>query len=227
MADERSSQQSEDDRAALLKAAYAVKSPDDNRELYANWAATYEQFLDTNRYIYALQVAEMFAERSSSPIEAVLDAGCGTGRVGLELSRLGISPVDGIDISLEMLDKARTMSGPGGAPSYRRLMEADLTGPIDIETGSYSGVVSSGAFTHGHLGPDALSELLRVARLGAVCVIGINASIFESDGFRDRFERYAFDGVIDDLDVQLRRVYEDIDAGNANHLARIAVFVVN
>ena len=235
MADEQSPRDSDDERAALLKAAYAVKSPDDNRELYADWAATYEQFLDTNRYIYARQVAEIFAEifseRSTerSPAEGVpvLDAGCGTGRVGLELSRLGISPVDGIDISPEMLDKARTMSGPGGAPSYRRLMEADLTGPIDIETGSYAGVVSSGAFTHGHLGPDTLSELLRVARPGSVCVIGVNASIFESNGFKDRFERYASDGVIDDLDVQLRRVYEDIDADNANHLAQIAVFVVN
>jgi SAM-dependent methyltransferase len=210
----------------LLKAAYAVKSPDDNRELYAKWAATYEQFLDDNRYIYARQVAEMFAERSSAHTEPVLDIGCGTGRVGLELSRLGVSPVDGIDISPEMLDKARTMSGRGGATCYRRLMEADLTGPIDIGTGSYSGIVSSGAFTHGHLGPDALAELLRVARPGAVGVIGVNASIFESNGFKARFEHYASDGVIDDLEVQLRDVYVEIDAGNANHLAHIAAFAV-
>ncbi|MXZ52064.1 MAG: class I SAM-dependent methyltransferase [Acidimicrobiaceae bacterium] len=224
MTDEHSPRESADERAALLKAAYAVKSPDDNRELYSKWAATYEEFLETYRYIYARQVAEMFVERSSTHTEPVLDAGCGTGRVGLELSRLGVSPVDGIDISPEMLDKARAMSGPGGVPSYRRLMEADLTGPIALETGSYSGVVSSGAFTHGHLGPDALSELLRVARPGAVCIIGVNTSIFESNGFKGRFERYASDGVIDDLEVQLRHVYEEIDADNANHLAHIATF---
>ncbi len=216
----------EDERAALLMAAYAVKSPDDNRELYAQWAATYEQFMDHNRYIYALQVAEIFAERTPAPAEAVLDAGCGTGRVGRELSRLGVTPVDGIDISPEMLDVARTMTGPGGSPSYRRLMEADLTGPIDIETASYSGIVSSGAFTHGHLGPDTLSELLRVARPGAICVIGVNTSLFESNGFKDRFERYAADGIICDLEVQLREVYDEIDAGNANHLAHIATFTV-
>ncbi len=226
MTDERSPQESRDQRAALLKAAYAVRSPDDNRELYAKWAATYEQFLETNRYIYARQVAEMFAERSPAKGEPVLDAGCGTGRLGLELSRLGVSPVDGIDISPEMLEKARTMSGPDGTPSYRRLMEADLTGPIDIETGSYSGLVSSGAFTHGHLGPDTLAEMLRVARPGAVGVIGVNASLFEPNGFKDRFERYASDGIIADLEVQLRQVYVDIDADNANHLAQIAVFAV-
>ncbi len=227
MTDEPSRQDAGDERAALLKAAYAVKSPDDNRELYAKWAATYEQFLDDNRYVYARQVAEIFAGRSSVEGEPVLDAGCGTGRLGWELSRLGISPVDGIDISPEMLAEAGTMTGPGGAPSYRRLLEADLTGSIDLETDSYSGLVSSGAFTHGHLGPDALAELLRVVRPGSVGVIGVNSSIFESNGFKTRLERYAADGVIGDLEAQLRRVYEDADNSNANHFAYIAAFTVN
>ena len=227
MTGEHSSQASGDERAALLKAAYAVKSPDDNRELYAKWAATYEQFLNDYRYIYARQVAEIFAERSPAEGEPVLDAGCGTGRLGWELSRLGISPVDGIDISPEMLAKAGTMTGPDGAPSYRRLMEADLTGSIDLGTDSYSGLVSSGVFTHGHLGPDALAELLRVVRSGSVGVIGINASIFESNGYRARLEHYAADGAIDDLEAPLRKVYEDADGSNANHFAYIAVFIVS
>lgn len=210
-----------------MKAAYAVKSPDDNRRLYAQWAATYEQFLEDNRYIYARQVAEIFAERSSVGGEPVLDAGCGTGRLGWELSRLGISPVDGIDISPEMLAKAGAMTGPGGAPCYRRLMEADLTGAIDLAADSYSGLVSSGVFTHGHLGPGALAELLRVVRPGSVGVIGINADIFESNGYRDRLESYAADGVISDLEAPLRKVYENADDSNANHFTRIAAFTVN
>ena len=227
MTEEPSTQEPGDERAALLKAAYAVRSPDDNRELYAQWAATYEQFLDDYRYIYARQVAEIFAGRSSVEGEPVLDAGCGTGRLGWELSRLGISPVDGIDISPEMLAKAGTMTGPDGAPSYRRLMEADLTGSIDLGTDSYSGLVSSGAFTHGHLGPDALAELLRVVRPGSVGVVGVNAAIFESNGYRARLERYAVDGVIGDLEAQLLKVYEDADNSNANHFAYIAAFSVN
>jgi SAM-dependent methyltransferase len=211
----------------LLKAAYAVKSPDDNRELYAKWAATYEQFLEDSRYIYARQVAEVFVERSSVEGKPVLDAGCGTGRLGWGLSRLGISPVDGIDISPEMLSRAGTMTGPDGAPSYRRLMEADLTGPIDLDTDSYSGLVSSGVFTHGHLGPDALMELLRVARPGSVGVIGINSSIFEPNGYKARLERCVSDGVIGDLEALLRKLYEDADESNANHFAYITAFTVN
>ena len=69
---------------------------------------------------------------------------------------------------------------------YRNLVVADLTGTIDLESDSYSGVVSCGVFTHGHLGPDALSELLRVTRPGSTGVIAVNSSIFETNGFRDR-----------------------------------------
>ena len=204
-----------------------MDGPDDNRVLYAKWADTYEQFLDKNRYIYDREVAEIFNERPSAHTGAVLDVGCGTGRLGAELYRLGVSPIDGIDISLEMLAKARGKSGPDGAPVYRTLIEADLTAALDLATDSYSGIVSSGAFTHGHLGPDALSELLRVARPGSVGVIGINSSIFESNGFKDRFERHSAEGAIGGLAVMLRQVYEGADGSEPNHMAHIAVFTVS
>ena len=227
MADEHSPQEPGDERSALLKAAYAVRSPDDNRELYAKWAATYEQFLNNYRYIYARQVAKIFAERSPAGSGAVLDAGCGTGRLGWELARLGVSPVDGIDISPEMMAEARTVTGPDGAPCYRHLIEADLTGSIALETGSYAGLVSSGMFTHGHVGPEALAELLRVVRPGSAGVIGVNSSIFESNGYKDRLERDAADGVIGDLDAQLRPLYEDADSSDANYFAYLVAFTVN
>ena len=226
MADARAPEESADGTDIGLQEAYAVDGPDDNRVLYAKWADTYEQFLDKNRYIYARQVAEIFSERPSAHTGAVLDVGCGTGRVGAELFRLGVSPIDGIDISPEMLGKARGKSGPGGAPAYRHLIEADLTAPLDLATGSYSGIVSSGAFTHGHLGPDVLSELLRVARPGSDGVIGVNSSVFESNGFKDRFDRYSADGVISGLEVELRPVYEGADGSEPNHMACIAVFTV-
>ncbi len=212
--------------AACLKAAYAVKSPDDNRDLYAKWAATYDRFLDSNRYIAARHVAEIFSERSSSRGGTVLDAGCGTGRVGLELARLGVTPIDGIDISPEMLAEARSLSRPDGETVYRDLVVADLTGVIDLESGSYSGVVSCGAFTHGHLGPDTLSELLRVARPGSVGVIAVNSAIFDTNGFRDRFDRYAADGVIEGLEVVLREGWEGADGSEPSHMTQIAAFSV-
>ena len=226
MTDEHSPQQSHDERAALLKAAYAVKSPDDNRELYAKWAATYEsEFTIPQGYVADRNAAELLCEGLSGS-GPVLDVGCGTGLVGAQLRLRGVEVVDGIDISPEMLAKARSKTAPDGSPVYRRLMEADLTGPIDIASGVYSAIVSTGVFTHGHVGPDGIAEILRVARPGARGVIGVNSSIFETGGFRDRFERYAADGVILGLDVKLRQGYEGADGSEPNHMTQVAVFTL-
>ena len=226
MTDAQSSQEPTAGLAACLDAAYAVKTPDDNRELYANWAATYEsEFTAPNRYIYDRNVATLLLEGITDP-GPVLDAGCGTGLVGAQLRRLGVRIVDGIDISADMLAKARSKTTAGGDAVYRSLTEADLTGAVDIASNTYAAIVSAGVFTHGHVGPDGLAELLRVARPGARGVIGVNSSIFESGGFKDRFERYEADGVINGLNVELRGVYERADGSEPNHMALIAVFTV-
>ena len=218
--------QGEASRPIGLEEAYSVESPDDNRALYAVWADTYEsEFTVPRRYVYDRNAAELLCQGFSGS-GPVLDAGCGTGLVGEQLRRLGVTVVDGLDISPEMLAKARSKTAPDGSPVYRQLIEADLTGPVDIASDTYAGLVSAGTFTHGHVGPDAIAELLRVARPGARCVIGVNSSIFDTNGFKDRFDRYAADGVIDGLEVQLRQVYEGADGSEPNHMAQIAVFTV-
>ena len=226
MSGDSDSSQEEACRPIGLTEAYSVESPDDNRALYAKWADTYESgFTVPRRYVYDRNAAELLCQGFSGS-GPVLDAGCGTGLVGEQLRRLGIAVVDGLDISPEMLSKARGKAAPDGSPVYRQLIEADLTSPIDIASDTYGGLVSAGTFTHGHVGPGGLAELLRAARPGACCVIGVNASIFETDGFKDRFDRYAADGVIDGLEVQLRQVYEGAGRSDPNHMAQIAVFTV-
>ncbi|WP_323671157.1 class I SAM-dependent methyltransferase [Candidatus Poriferisodalis multihospitum] len=153
-------EQSSTDSAATrigLDDAYAVDGPEDNRKLYASWAETYESvFLAENDYEYHLHVAAAFCggENLRNGLDGpVLDVGCGTGVVGAELARLGVGVIDGIDISPEMLAKAAAKMHEGRA-TYRQLFEADLTGRLDLGSDAYAGIVSAGAFTHGHLGPE-------------------------------------------------------------------------
>ena len=210
-----------------LEEAYSVETPDDNRALYRAWADTYDGFLDQSQYIYAREVAEFFCERSPAGGEPVLDVGCGTGVVGAELRRLAVAVIDGLDISPEMMAKARQRTGPDGSPVYRQLIEADLTGPLDIASDSYAGIVSSGTFTHGHVGPEGLAELLRIARPGSACAIGINAAHFDKRGFREHLDRYSVDGAIGGIELALRPMYADADGSEPDHMAQIAVFIVN
>lgn len=200
-----------------LDAAYALETPEDNRRLYADWATTYdESFADRMGYQLPRMVALVLAEvmHGAGP---VLDVGAGTGLVAQNMVMREALGVDALDLSPDMLAVAAAKG------LYRKTIEADLTGVLDIPDGTYGAVVSSGTFTHGHVGPDALDELLRVARTGAVFVLSINAEHFEARGFAAKFAE--LEPVIANVDHRIVDIYgEGAEAQHQSDQAHIAVF---
>ena len=183
-----------------LDAAYALKTPADSQRLYRTWADTYDtDFAQGQDYVYPRIVAEVFAEFSLRQGAEVLDVGAGTGLVGVALDTLGNWTLDGVDISPEMLSQARAKG------HYRSLFTGDLTGRLDRADGSYDALLSAGTFTHGHLGPEVLDELLRVARNGALFVLGVNKDHFAASGFAEKLA--ALETHLTDLALIDRRIY--------------------
>lgn len=169
-----------EDKKPGLDAAYALKTPDDNRALYAGWAESYdESFAAAMDFLMPGHVVRIFSGLGGSG--PVLDAGAGTGQVAAAFAAQGLRDIDAVDLSPEMLDVA------GGKGLYRQRIVADLTQPLPLESGVYNGVVSSGTFTHGHVGPEALDELMRVAARGALFVLTIKTEHFEERGFDAKF----------------------------------------
>jgi ubiquinone/menaquinone biosynthesis C-methylase UbiE len=185
-----------------LQDAYAVETPDDSVQLYKEWADSYdEDFIAATGYVAFQRAAGFFLKQQDRPAGPVLDVGCGTGAVGSVLRDGGVAILDGIDISQEMLDEAGKKKTADGAAVYTRLIQADLTSTIAIDDNYYAGIVSAGTFTHGHLGPECLDELWRVAVPGAVCSIGVNAAHFDSQGFADKFSGDVGAGVISEPEI--------------------------
>jgi len=179
-----------------LDDAYALSSPEDARRFYARWAATYEsEFVVASGYLHPRVIAEIFDECVPDVASAV-DAGAGTGLVGAYLCRLRPAiALDGIDLSAEMLAVADAKG------VYRHLYERDLTRPVLETAAPYDALISIGLFTHGHLGPKALANLLPLVRPGGYAVIGANESHFLEHGFEDALVSL---GV---ADLELRRVH--------------------
>ncbi len=199
-----------------LDGAYALKTPEDSVALYRNWAETYDEgFAASHGYIAPREVALAFLAEAGPRAEPVLDIGAGTGLVAEELGEV---IVDGIDISQEMLDQA------GSKGLYRRRICADLTGPLDIPDASYGGFVSAGTFTHGHVGPVCLPELMRIARPGAVFAIAINALIFDQAGFGSAFASLVADAMISPVHFRHIRYYEAASHEHADDMGLVAVF---
>lgn len=183
-----------------LDAAYALETPADNEAYYRDFAETYESgFVADTGYVYPREIARLFTSIAGPGDAPVLDVGAGTGLVA---AHLGEVAVDGIDISAEMLAVAAAKG------LYRRRIRADLTGPLDIPDGFYGALVSAGTFTHGHVGPVCLAELLRVARPGALFCLGINLAVFDSAGFGSALARLVAEGRVGPVDFRPVTFYE-------------------
>jgi ubiquinone/menaquinone biosynthesis C-methylase UbiE len=199
-----------------LDDAYKVQTPEDARALYREWAESYDHdFAQGMDYQVPRRVAELFAGHAVERDGPILDVGAGTGLIGAHLAELGLSDIHALDISPEMLAVAMRRN------CYARSIEADLTAPLPLPDDAFGGLVSAGTFTHGHVGPDAFDELLRVARAGALFVMGINAAMFDSAGFGAKLAGLPISG----LRLHDTAIYgPDADPAHRGDLSRIAVF---
>lgn len=181
-----------------LKAAYALETPEDNKRLYATWAESYETtFAEAMDYRLPERVAD--AAKAFAVRGPMLDIGAGTGLLGQALVELGLGPVDGTDISPEMLGEA------GLKGCYRHLFAADINEGLPIENRTYQAIISAGTFTTGHVGPDALDEVMRVTSPGGRLVLSINAEHWNAAGFSEKFE--ALSAQISSLEILTLPIY--------------------
>ena len=164
--------------------AYSLKTPEDSKKLYKKWAQTYdEDFALSSNYLSPKKISSFFNKHTKNTDTPILDVGAGTGLVGELLYRTGNKKIIGIDISPEMLEQAKSKE------CYSSLMEADVTRKIPLKSNSIGAIVSAGTFTHGHVGPDAFDELLRITKPGGLFVLSINSKVFIKGGFQEKFLR--------------------------------------
>ena len=182
-----------------LDNAYEIDGPDNAKTLYGRWAETYDSsFSEGWGYIAPREIAGIYTALSDRN-EPILDIGAGTGLVAEHLPG---RVVDGIDITQEMLDMAAQKG------LYRHRILGNVLEPLEMADDTYGGVISSGTFTHGHVGPDCLQEMIRVCRSGALFVCGCIPQVFDSMGFGSRLAILNARGLISDLSFRDIPIYE-------------------
>lgn len=203
------------DRTYNLDKAYEIHGPDDARRLYGDWATTYEEsFADAWNYIAPRKIAEIL-RAEILPGAQILDIGAGTGLVAEHLRGL---TVDALDISPEMLEVARPKC------VYRDLLVGDLTGALGLPDESYDAVVSCGTFTHGHVGPECLPELLRISRPGAVFACGTIGAVIDGAGFGSALARLVASGRITAVEWRDIAIYDGADHPHKDDRGLVMVF---
>lgn len=176
----------------FLGKVYSSTSTDETQKLYDQWAARYDHDLSEEGYAspsVAVQAVikhfdrtKLTATRLNGKLQ-VLDAGCGTGQVGLGFRASGVDDldlqIDGIDLSEEML----AVAAKTGA--YTKLEFADLSKPLALDEESYDVVTCVGTLTKGHVKADVLKEFVRIARRGwGLIAVTVLDDIREVGGYK-------------------------------------------
>ena len=129
---------------------------------YDQWAESYDRDLPKMGYDAPVRAAAIMVEQDVAVDAPILDAGCGTGLTGLELSKAGYRDITGIDLSLESLQAAEAKG------VYRHLKVRDMNKPLAFGDNGFAAVQCIGTLTYVREIKQLFSEFCRVVKRGGI-----------------------------------------------------------
>jgi len=190
---------------AIDAALHLDGDPQNVKQFYEDWAKNYNLDTTSSEYIGPAISAKLLSQYLPAKKSKLLDAGCGTGLVGIELQALGYDRVDGFDLSGSMAEQAIATG------AYRQVL-----GGIDMmratenyADASYAAILSVGVFTLGHVPPEALIVLLRLASPGGLLLISTRTHYYDQTNFQ-----LVIDDLIDSDQAELLQVIRDAPYNN-------------
>lgn len=160
----------------FLDDLYGKAGAHNMKEIYRDWAASYDEEVASNGYATPSRAAKalaQFADRDA----AIFDIGCGTGLYGLALREEGFSTVDGCDLSPEMLEKAKATG------AYRKLWVSELGEPLDFSSGPYPAVSAIGVIGSGAAPVEFFDEITSHLSPGVLFVFSLNDHTLQNPAF--------------------------------------------
>jgi len=162
---------------------YKLKTSEELLKYYQDWTKKnkYDQDMVDWKYTAPQETVSVLSKYALNKNFRILDAGCGTGLVGIELKKYGYSNIEGVDFSQDMLDLV-----PQGI--YKKIEKVDLNKTLKFKTNIYDVVMCVGTFTYGHVKPQALDELIRITKNRGLICFTINEGIYEEYGFDNKIK---------------------------------------
>lgn len=173
---------------------YQPSNPQEVKQLYDNFAATYDDTLKVWAYEAPRVAAEMLHHYLPDG-RAILDAGCGTGLTGKALVTAGFEAVTGIDLSPESIELAQATG------VYSALQTADLSQTLPFEENQFDGINCVGVLTYVPELRHVLSEFARVVKPGGVILFTQREDLFAQRDTAGDIAALASDGLFQTLHV--------------------------
>jgi len=157
---------------------YKINKPEELLKYYQDWTDNnkYNKDMVDWNYTAPQETVSVLRNYALNKNSKILDAGCGTGLVGIELKKYDYSNIEGVDFSQSMLDLV-----PQNI--YKKIEKIDLNKPLKFKNNIYDVVMCVGTFTYGHVKPHALDEIIRITKNKGLICFTINEGIYEEYGF--------------------------------------------
>jgi ubiquinone/menaquinone biosynthesis C-methylase UbiE len=181
-------------REDRLKWIYSSKNNEELAQRYDDWAEDYDVELENG---YGWQIPRLMAEELShlaATSDRVLDAGAGTGLVGKYLAELGFNDLEALDLSREMLEKAREK---GVCKEFYQMALGDT---LDFPDDAFDAVTCAGVLTFSHAPAKSLYEMVRITRSGGHVLFSLRTDAFDTMGFGEIVGKLGSEGKWDLVD---------------------------
>jgi len=154
----------------------------DKQDIFDQWAETYNHDLVNELgYVADVEACRVFESLVIDRNARVLDAGCGTGLVGLHLKRAGYHDIHGRDYSQKMLEKAEATG------AYRSLQQHDLTLPIETEQ-AYDAAIAVGLFGFNEPSAEHLVNITCALKAGGLALVTVNGKAWRETEWETRLD---------------------------------------
>ena len=190
---------------AIDAALHLDGDPQRVKEFYEDWAKNYNIDTTSSEYSGPTISAQLLNQYLPEKRSKLLDAGCGTGLVGIALQALGYNCIDGFDLSDSMAEQA-TATG-----TYQQVV-----GGIDMMRAAesypdadYDAILSVGVFTLGHVPPEALQVLLQLTGPGGLLLISTRTHYYDQSNYQQ-----VVDDLIETGQVALLQLVKDAPYNN-------------
>ena len=169
---------------------YKLQTAEELLKYYKDWTDNnqYNKDMVDWNYTAPKETVDLLKKYALNKGSKILDAGCGTGLVGIELKNIGYSFIEGVDFSQDMLDRI--------PPNiYNVLKKVDLNQKLEFKNNTYDIVICVGTFTFGHVKAHALDELIRVTKNKGLICFTINEGIYKEYGFDKKIKKLSDDKI--------------------------------
>jgi len=197
---------------------YSSRNNSELSERYDIWAKDYDEDLSEVFGWIAPRTASDYLAKYVSPDSNVLDAGAGTGLVGLALAEHGFQNLTAMDLSAGMLREARNKN------VYQSFDQMTLGEELDYETNNFDAVITVGVMTLGHAGPESFNELIRITKPQGYVVFTIRTDVYLENGFKEKQDDMESNGLWEI--VEISDEFHPLPAGEPEVLHQVWVYRV-